>query len=106
MQEAAPEDPAFFEAALDLVAAMHRRGVAHNDLHKEPNWLVTPDGGPAILDFQMASRMRGQGPWARMLVREDRRHALKHKRHDAPGSNEGDDNDNAGFPQRDEYIGR
>jgi hypothetical protein len=27
---------------------------AHNDLAKEPNWLVTPTGLPALVDFQLA----------------------------------------------------
>ena len=33
---------------------LHRAGLAHNDLAKEPNWLVTPTGLPALVDFQLA----------------------------------------------------
>jgi RIO-like serine/threonine protein kinase len=59
---------------------MHRRGVAHNDLAKEPNFLVTADGGPAIVDFQLAMVTKNRGRLFRMLAREDIRHLLKHKR--------------------------
>jgi RIO-like serine/threonine protein kinase len=80
MQEARPRDPAYFRAARRLVLALHRRGVAHNDLAKEPNWLVTEHGAPAVVDFQIAwiaPRRRG---FFRLLAREDLRHLLKHKR--------------------------
>lgn len=80
MQVARPRDPEYFRAARRLVAALHRRGVAHNDLAKEPNWLVTPIGAPAILDFQLASLSDRRGRWFRTLAREDLRHLLKHKR--------------------------
>lgn len=76
----APGREDYFERARDLVQALHRRGITHNDLHKEPNLLVTPEGGPALVDFQLASLFRGRGPWFRMYVREDLRHLLKHKR--------------------------
>ncbi len=54
MQEAQPRDIAFYRRAWRLLRDMHRRGVSHNDLAKEPNWLVTPGGAPALTDFQMA----------------------------------------------------
>ncbi|MBM5812948.1 MAG: serine/threonine protein kinase [Gammaproteobacteria bacterium] len=84
MQLAQPRDPAWYRAALALLVALHRRGVAHNDLAKEPNWLVTPDGRPALVDFQLASVTRRRGRWFRMLAREDLRHLLKHKRSYCP----------------------
>ena len=59
---------------------MHREGVVHNDLAKEPNWLVTIDGTPAILDFQLAWFQPQRGRFFRALAREDLRHLLKHKR--------------------------
>jgi hypothetical protein len=80
MQVAEPRDPAYFRAALRLVRRMHRAGVAHNDLAKEPNWLVDPRGAPAIVDFQLASLHRSRGRWFRMLAHDDLRHLLKHKR--------------------------
>ncbi len=80
MQEALPRDPRYFHQALRLVARMHRLGVVHNDLAKEPNWLVTPGGGPALVDFQLAWTSRRRTRWFRLQAREDLRHLLKHKR--------------------------
>jgi hypothetical protein len=59
---------------------LHRHGVAHNDLAKEPNWLVRPDGSPGLVDFQLASVSRRRGRWFRALAHDDLRHLLKHKR--------------------------
>ncbi len=80
MQVGAPRDPGYFRRARRLLMALHRRGVVHNDLAKEPNWLVRPDGSPAVVDFQLASVGPRRGAWRRMLAREDLRHLLKHKR--------------------------
>jgi predicted Ser/Thr protein kinase len=80
MQVARPRNPGYYRAARQLLAALHRRGVAHNDLAKEPNWLVTPTGAPAIVDFQLALVSRRRGRLFRSLAREDLRHLLKHKR--------------------------
>lgn len=84
MQRARPRDPAYFDHALRLLARLHRRGVVHNDLAKEPNWLVTPDGRPALVDFQLAQVSRRRGCVFRALAREDLRHLLKHKRSYCP----------------------
>jgi serine/threonine protein kinase len=70
----------FFERLTDLVEALHARGVCHNDLHKEPNVLVTPDGYPALVDFQLASVHARGGRAFRARVREDLRHVTKHQR--------------------------
>jgi len=80
MQEALPRDPRYFHRALRLVVRMHRLGVVHNDLAKEPNWLVTPGGGAALVDFQLAWTSPRRGRWFRLQAREDLRHLLKHKR--------------------------
>jgi len=80
MQIAKPRNPDYFRRARGLVAALHRRGVAHNDLAKEPNWLVTPIGAPALIDFQLATVSVRRGRLFRALAREDLRHLLKHKR--------------------------
>lgn len=84
MQQARPADPAFFKEALRLLRLLHRRGVAHNDTAKEPNWLVQTNGRPALVDFQVATRSAGRGWLFRLLAREDLRHLLKHKRTYAP----------------------
>ena len=84
MQLARPGDPAYFRAARALLARLHRRGIAHNDLAKEPNWLVTPEGAPALVDFQLAYVTLRRGRLFRALGREDIRHLLKHKRKYCP----------------------
>ena len=69
----------FFERLEQLVAVLHACGVAHNDLHKEPNVLVTPEGLPALVDFQLASVHRpGSARLARRAA-EDLRHIHKHR---------------------------
>jgi RIO-like serine/threonine protein kinase len=77
-------DPAYFRAALTLLRRLHRAGVAHGDLAKEPNWLVLADGRPALVDFQIATVSRRRGCWFRTRAREDVRHLLKHKRSYCP----------------------
>jgi RIO-like serine/threonine protein kinase len=84
MQVAHPRDPAYFRAARTLLARLHRRGIAHNDLAKEPNWIVTADGRPALVDFQLAVVAPRRGRLFRLLGREDIRHLLKHKRSYCP----------------------
>ncbi len=70
----------YFRQARQLLHQLHRRGLAHNDLAKEANWLVLDDGAPAIIDFQLATRGDPRSRWLRLLAREDLRHLLKHKR--------------------------
>jgi RIO-like serine/threonine protein kinase len=84
MQRARPRDPRYFREALRLLRRLHRRGVAHNDLAKEPNWLVTPQGQPALVDFQLALTSQRRGRLFRALARDDIRHLLKHKRSYCP----------------------
>jgi hypothetical protein len=52
----------------------------HNDLAKEPNWLVTPAGLPALVDFQLAAQPRFRGRLFKARAHDDLRHLLKHKR--------------------------
>jgi RIO-like serine/threonine protein kinase len=75
-----PRDPAYFRAALKLLRRLHAAGVLHNDLAKETNWLVTPDGRPALVDFQLATVLGRRGKLARSRGHDDLRHLLKHKR--------------------------
>ena len=75
-----PRDPAYFRAAAHLVRRLHAAKVIHNDLAKETNWLVTPDGQPALVDFQLAMTLVRRGALARALAHDDIRHLLKHKR--------------------------
>jgi RIO1 family len=80
MQRVQPRDPGYYRAALRLVRRLHAAGVVHNDLAKEPNWLVAPDGSPAIVDFQLAMCPRYRGWRFRALAYDDLRHLMKHKR--------------------------
>lgn len=77
---ARPRDPGYFRAAHRLLGQVHRRGIAHNDLAREPNWLVRRDGRPGLIDFQLAWRDARRGRLFRLMAREDLRHLLKHKR--------------------------
>ncbi len=74
------DDPAWFRAAHRLLRALHARGVVHNDLAKEANWLVLADGSPGLTDLQLALHGSPRARWLRLLAREDLRHLLKHKR--------------------------
>lgn len=86
MQIAKPRDPSYFRAALRLLRRLHAANVIHNDLAKETNWLVTPDGRPALVDFQLAMTLDKRGALARSLGHDDLRHLLKHKRTYCPQS--------------------
>ena len=80
MQVGKPADTRYFRQAARLLRRLHQAGVVHNDLAKEPNLLVRDDGGPAIIDFQLAWHAPSRGRLFRLLGREDIRHLLKHKR--------------------------
>lgn len=75
--ETLPRD--YFDRLEALVRELHDRGVCHNDLHKEPNILVCPDGSPALVDFQLASVHPTGGRRFRVRVAEDLRHVAKHR---------------------------
>ncbi|MFO1030779.1 MAG: phosphotransferase [Planctomycetota bacterium] len=69
----------FFDLLEALVARIHASGVCHNDLHKEGNILVRPDGTPAILDFQLASIHVHRAREFGRRAAEDLRHVRKHR---------------------------
>ncbi|WP_101067569.1 serine/threonine protein kinase [Roseovarius salinarum] len=81
---ARPEDPAWYRDARRLLRQMRRAGVTHNDIAKPQNWLMTPEGRAAVIDFQLASVHRRRGRLFRTMAREDLRHLLKQKRAFAP----------------------
>jgi len=80
LHEAPPRDARWYAQARRLLQTVHKAGVTHNDLAKEPNWIVRDDGGPGIVDFQLARVARARRGSSRLLAREDLRHLLKHKR--------------------------
>ncbi|EAQ03982.1 serine/threonine protein kinase [Pseudooceanicola batsensis HTCC2597] len=85
LQLAQPAEAAFYRDARRLLREMRRRGVTHNDVAKPQNWLMTPEGRAAVIDFQLASVHRRRGVLFRTMAREDLRHLLKQKRAYAPG---------------------
>lgn len=70
----------FFDHLDALAARVHGRRVCHNDLHKEQNILVRPDGRPALVDLQLASVHAAGGRAFEARCREDLRHLQKHRR--------------------------
>lgn len=84
LQLAKPADPEWYRDARRLLREMRRAGVTHNDIAKPQNWLMTPDGRAAVIDFQLASVHRRRGRFFRVMAREDLRHMLKQKRAYAP----------------------
>ncbi len=81
---ARPDTAVWYRDARRLLRDMRRRGVTHNDIAKPQNWLMTPDGGAAVIDFQLASVHRRRGLLFRLMAREDLRHLLKQKQRYAP----------------------
>ena len=80
LQRAKTDDRAWFVSAGRLLRRLHRAGVCHNDLAKEPNLLVLADGSAGIIDFQLATHSMKRGRLFRIAAHEDLRHLLKHKR--------------------------
>jgi hypothetical protein len=68
------------DSAKRALRQLHRAGITHNDLAKQQNWLVSPDGVAGLTDFQLAFRFRRRSRLFRVLAYEDLRHLLKHKR--------------------------
>ena len=80
LHEAQPRSRAYFIDALRVLRRLHRLGIAHNDLAKEANWLVTSGDACAIVDFQLATHASARTARFRRHAYEDLRHLLKHKR--------------------------
>jgi serine/threonine protein kinase len=63
-------DEAFFPRLRAILDDVHARGLSHNDLSKPENVLVTPDGRPALIDFQISTGVADRGgPVVRGLTR-------------------------------------
>ncbi len=81
-------DAAYFRSAKAALYALHRAGIAHNDLAKEQNWLYAQDNGRGgrawLTDFQLAACFRRRTALFRLARYEDLRHLLKHKRRYVP----------------------
>lgn len=80
-------DDWFFPQLQAIVAEVHRRGVAHVDLHKRENILVDDDGRPCLIDYQISFGIPAESRLARLLLgsllrvlqRSDDYHLLKHR---------------------------
>lgn len=79
-----PNDLKWYRSAHRILRDLRRLGVTHNDLAKPQNWLMTPEGEAAVIDFQLASVHKHRGPLYRMMAYEDFRHLIKQKRAFAP----------------------
>ncbi|MBF9032880.1 serine/threonine protein kinase [Rhodobacterales bacterium HKCCE2091] len=82
---ARPAEAAWYRDARRLIREMRRRGVTHNDLAKPQNWLMTPEGLAAVIDFQLARVHARRNLRYRLMAYEDLRHLLKQKKRFAPG---------------------
>ncbi|MFQ5636006.1 MAG: hypothetical protein ACE5G3_11850, partial [Gammaproteobacteria bacterium] len=61
----------FFAALLEIVQAIHSAGVAHLDMKRKDNILVTPDGLPCLIDFGSAVVLRARsGRWRNWIFRQ------------------------------------
>jgi hypothetical protein len=86
LAEKEPVDDRFFPQLSAILAAAHRRGVAHVDLHKRENILVDEQGRPHLIDYQISFGLpTGRvaafvlGGVLRLLQRCDDYHLLKHR---------------------------
>jgi predicted Ser/Thr protein kinase len=61
----------YFASLKALILALHAAGVAHADLKRRGNLLISPDGDPIVLDFGSAVLQKsGGGWWNRFLFRQ------------------------------------
>ncbi|MBX3580572.1 MAG: serine/threonine protein kinase [Rhizobiaceae bacterium] len=81
---ARPKDRQWYADAFRLLRQLRQANITHNDLAKAPNWLMTPDGRAAVIDFQLASRHRRRGRLYKMMAYEDFRHLLRQMNTFAP----------------------
>lgn len=82
----------FFDELATLIATIHARGMAYVDLEKCENIIVSDEGKPFLIDFQISWDLPARWcrhipplPWLmRELQRMDRYHLLKHRRRTRP----------------------
>jgi predicted Ser/Thr protein kinase len=61
----------FFAALLEILQSIHRAGVAHADMKRKDNIIVTPEGLPCLIDFGSAVlRPSRAGSWKFRLFRQ------------------------------------
>jgi RIO-like serine/threonine protein kinase len=79
LKQAQIKSAAYYTKARKLIDRIHESGMVHNDLEKPENWLVTENGSPAIVDFQIAWFFPRKGAIYRLAAKEDIRHLIKQK---------------------------
>ncbi|NIA06370.1 MAG: hypothetical protein GWP14_01830 [Actinobacteria bacterium] len=75
-----PDD--FFDQLVDLMRAIHLRGISYVDANKRDNVIVGLDSRPYLIDFQISWRPKPGGLSRRVLLfmqRMDMYHLFKHK---------------------------
>ena len=86
--------PGFFDRLRGVMDQIHARGVAYGDGNKRSNVLITRDGQPFVIDYQVSLRRRDDLPWplrgliaafVRYIQGKDLYHIYKHKRRLAGG---------------------
>jgi hypothetical protein len=78
--------PKFFDELRDLLRAIHAHDIAYVDLHKRENVIVSRDGRPYLIDFQvcfgLSRKWPGNGALARFVLNRlqeiDDYHVNKH----------------------------
>jgi len=71
----------FFPGLSALLNSMHERKIAYIDMHKRENILVSDQGDPCLIDFQISiawPRWLPAGPLFAILRRSDQYHLTKH----------------------------
>lgn len=81
-----PED--FFTRLKRIVDELHRRRIFYMDLNKLGNIILSEDGVPYLIDFQISVHFRSRdfvsNRLFRLLIREDIYHIYKHKKRFRP----------------------
>ena len=81
---ARPDDLSWYADARRLLRALRARKITHNDLAKPQNWLMRPDGGAGVIDFQLTRVHRRRNWLYRVMAYEDMRHLQKQRWRYAP----------------------
>jgi hypothetical protein len=71
----------FFIDLSHLLGEMHKRRTVYVDLHKRENIIVTDQGRPCLIDFQISliwPNWLPSGPLFRIFARSDQYHLMKH----------------------------
>jgi hypothetical protein len=104
LEKHVPVPDGFFTELQNLLAELHRRGLAYVDTNKPQNILLGDDGRPHLIDFQISwdgetfdiPGLRTLNRWLlRRLQDEDFYHVLKHKRHMRPDEMTADETERA-----------